>query len=478
MFSCFAFCKGEIISVTLRKFTAANFAAVKKRIEMKFYNREKELARLAEIRERAFSNHSQLTVVTGRRRIGKTKLILRSCEDTPTVYLFVSRNNEASLCRMFSASIRTALDVPVPDSIQSFVDLFAQIMMLGQVRKFNLVIDEFQELYNINSSIFSGLQDVWDRFKDISHVNFIASGSVYTLMHKIFLDYGEPLYGRCDTVIKLHPFSTSVLRAIMDDCCPGYANDDLLALYTITGGVPKYVELLMDRQAYTVADMMRCVLEENSIFLEEGVVLLSQEFGKKYGNYFSILAAIASGRNISAEIAQAVGEASVGGMLGRLENDYELVSRRRPVMSKERSQNVRYEIADNFLRFWFRYVAKNQDLVQIGQNEALIGIALADYSTYSGLTLERWFRQKLEESGLYRSVGCWWNNSKGASVDQSEVDIVAMPVDKSKAVYVAEVKRQSKNFKPELFKEKVKHLRDKILHGSIVECALLTLEDM
>ena len=67
---------------------------------MKFYNREKELLQLAEIRQRSFDSHSQMTVVTGRRRIGKTKLILKSCEHTPAVYLIVSRNNEATLRQM------------------------------------------------------------------------------------------------------------------------------------------------------------------------------------------------------------------------------------------------------------------------------------------------------------------------------------------------------------------------------------------
>lgn len=184
---------------------------------MKFHNREKELKQLAEIRQRSFDNHSQLTVITGRRRIGKTKLILKSCENTPTVYLFVSCNNEAVLCQMFAQSVTNSLNIPFPKGIRSFVELFAQIMIIGRSENFNLVIDEFQELYNINPGIFSGIQDIWDRFKDSTHVNFIASGSVYTLMHKIFLDYNEPLYGRCDTVMKIRPFDTSVLREILQE---------------------------------------------------------------------------------------------------------------------------------------------------------------------------------------------------------------------------------------------------------------------
>ena len=445
---------------------------------MKFYNREKELQQLAEIRQRSFDNHSQMTVITGRRRIGKTKLIMKSCDDTPTVYLFVSRNNETTLCTQFSAAVRHSLDSYVPDGIRSFVQLFEQIMVIGRSMAFNLVIDEFQEFFNINPSVFSGIQDVWDRYKDSTHVNFIASGSVYTLMHRIFLDYKEPLYGRCDTIIKLRPFSTDVMRHILSDYHPGYNNDDLLALFTVTGGVPKYIELLIDRGAFTVNDIIDRVMEENSIFLEEGTILFAQEFGKKYGNYFSILSAIASGRNTVPEIVQSVGDTSIGGMLSRLEDDYELIVKKRPVMSKERSQNVRYEIADNFLRFWFRYVARNQNLLQMGLNDRLRDIAIADYPTYSGLTLEEWFRLKLKESGRYSTVGSWWNTTKGGKSEQSEVDIVALPVNDNEPAFVAEIKRQRKNFRPEWFASKVEHLQDKILHGYKIDSRLLSLEDM
>lgn len=445
---------------------------------MKFYNRENELEQLSRIRQRSFGNHSQMTVITGRRRIGKTKLILKSCEDSTTVYLFVSRSSETTLCKQFSDTVRQSLRAYVPDGITSFVQLFEQIMVIGKTESFNLVIDEFQEFFNINSSIFSGMQDVWDRYKDTTNVNFIVSGSVYTLMRRIFMEYKEPLYGRCDTIIRLRHFSTSVLTLILSDYYPEYTNDDLLALYTITGGVPKYVELLMERDAFTVNDMIRQVTCENSIFLDEGLILLSQEFGKKYGNYFSILSAIASGRNTAQQIAQAVGDTNIGGMLMRLEEDYEIISKKRPILSKERSQNVRYEITDNFLRFWFRYVNRNQNLIQMGLNDKLADITIADYPTYSGLMLEMWFRQKFMEEGQYCNIGSWWNTSKGNNVEQQEVDIIAIPVDKSDPVLVAEVKRQAKNFKPEWFNEKVKHISDKILHGYKISPCLLTLDDM
>jgi len=444
---------------------------------MKFYDRTKEIERLAKIRDFAFNNHSQMTVLTGRRRIGKTKLILKSCEGTPTVYLFVSRNSEAALCQKFVTVVRKTLDVFIPDGVSSFVSLFEVLMNVGKSKAFNLVIDEFQEFFYINPAVYSGMQDVWDRYKDVARVNFIASGSVFTLMHRIFLEYREPLYGRCDCIIKLQPFTTETLKEIMRDYNPNYVNDDLLALYTFTGGVPKYVELLLDRGCFTMQDMVNCIIQEDSIFIEEGNILLIQEFGKKYGSYYSILSAIASGRNTPAEISAALGGVSVGGLLQRLETDYDAVVRRRPILAKEGSQTVRYEIADNFLKFWFRYVVKNQDLVQSGLFDVLVATVVDDYPAYSGLVLEQYFRDKLRESGLYRNVGSWWNTQKGKGTAQNEIDIVAISAD-NKDVFIAEVKRQRKSFKPELLDEKVEAIRTKLFFKKRISTACLTLDDM
>lgn len=444
---------------------------------MKFYNRKQELELLARTREVAFKNHSQMTALTGRRRIGKTKLILKSCENTPTVYLFVRRSNEATLCSQFAETVNRSLNTYVSSEITSFISLFETLMAVGQNLPFNLVIDEFQEFFYINPSIYSGIQDVWDRYKDKTHVNFIASGSVYTLMHRIFMEYKEPLYGRCDSIIKLKPFTTTVLKQILSDYHPHYTNDDLLALYTLTGGVPKYIELLLDKGCFTIHGMIDAVIQENSIFLEEGNVLLIQEFGKKYGNYYAILSAIASGRNTASEISEAIGNASVGGLLQRLEEDYEVIAKKRPILAKEGTQSVRYEITDNFLRFWFRYIVKYQDYVQTGLFVQLAEIVKADYPTYSGLTLERYFREQLREKQVYKNIGSWWESSKGREVDQNEIDIVAISADSPK-VFIAEVKRQRKNFKPEQFQQKVEAIRAKLFFKNEIETACLTLEDM
>lgn len=449
----------------------------KKHTHMKFYNREEELKVLREVQEQSFNDHSRFTVVTGRRRVGKTKLILKSCEEQPTVYLFVARKNEGELCSKFAQVISQSLNIHFSDGSGMFINIFTSLMELGKYRKFNLIIDEFQEFFYINESVFSEMQDVWDRYKDSTHINLIVSGSVYTLMHRIFKDAREPLYGRADRNLKIMPFTTSVLKNIIADFNPNYTNEDLLALYTFTGGVPKYVELLLEAGAYTMPNMIEFMIRPGSFFLDEGDYLLIQEFGKKYGNYYSILASIASGRNTMADILATFTGRSIGGQMKRLEDDYAVIRRKRPILSKEGTQNVRYEIADNFLRFWFRYINRNQDFIESGNLNGLAELIKSDYSTYSGMVLERYFRQQLSEQMFYRNIGSWWETSKGKDIAQNEVDIVAIYAS-NKKVLIGEVKRLRKNFKPRLLQQKVEFLRTKLFYNYEIETKCFTIDDM
>lgn len=179
---------------------------------MKFYNRENELAELKRIQRLSFEENSRLTVITGRRRIGKTSLIMKAVDEMPTVYLFVGRKNEATLCSEFIPLISGALNIFVPAEIRSFSSLFQYMMEIAGQRAFNLVIDEFQEFYNINNSIYSDIQNIWDRYRKETKMNLIVCGSIYSLMNKIFQNNKEPLFGRADNIIKLSPFSLPVLK--------------------------------------------------------------------------------------------------------------------------------------------------------------------------------------------------------------------------------------------------------------------------
>lgn len=431
---------------------------------------------LHRIQTLSFADHSRMTVITGRRRIGKTSLAVEATKgEHPTVYLFVGRKNEAALCAEFSQLVSSTLGSYIPTETKNFRSLFQMIMEIAKTMKFNLIIDEFQEFEKINPSVFSDVQNIWDQYRKDTNVNLILMGSVFSMMHRIFEGAKEPLFGRADNIIRLTGFGTDTLKEVMRDYRPGYDNDELLALYSITGGVPKYVELLCENTDLSIDGMLDYIIRDNSPLTDEGKNILIEEFGKDYGIYFSILSCIASGVNAQSDIEAALGGISIGGQLRRLIDDYSLISRHRPLMSKERTQAVRYEINDNFFKFWFRYFDKNQSIVEIRNFVLLRQIIRADYPTFSGQMLERYFRLKMMESHDFSAIGAWWERKKGK--EANEIDIIGIMADGKKAL-VAEVKRQRRNYDHKAFMAKVDRVRAAILSGYEIEARLFTLEDM
>lgn len=162
--------------------------------------------------------------------------------------------------------------------------------------------------------------------KNQSKINLILCGSVYSLMTKIFQNAKEPLFGRATASIRLKPFDIQTIKSILKDHHPHYTAEDLLAFYTFTGGVAKYVELFVKAAAFTKEQMLDLILMENSLFLNEGKAVLIDEFGKDYGNYFSILSLIASSKTARSEI-ESIMQGSIGGYLDKLENEFGLIKK-------------------------------------------------------------------------------------------------------------------------------------------------------
>ena len=439
---------------------------------MKFYDRENEMHMLHEI-ESATHEGSRMTVLMGRRRIGKTKLLIRASEGKPAVYFFVSRKSESILCSQFVEEAERELGMPI-GAYHRLADLLEHLMRLSQSMPFTLIIDEFQELLNIDASIIGDIQRVWDPNKDRSRINLLLSGSVDSMMHRIFEDNKEPLFSRASNIIHIHAFRTDVLKEILRDCNAHYTNEDLLALYSFTGGVAWYVELLMDARAFTYKKMVDAIFRENSLFINEGKNLLIEEFGKDYSVYFSILECIARGVNTRGEITAAVGLNEIGGYLSKLENSYSIIRQMRPIFSKASSKTVRYYIADNFLTFWFRFFHKYMGYIESGSIELLKQTFLRDYPTFSGTMLERYFRQKASESGRYTHIGNFWDR-KG----EHEIDLI-LANELDKTVKVGEVKRHAKNISPTLLQDKADYFL--ILHPQLqsyrMDLFQLDLQDM
>ena len=415
---------------------------------MRFFDRETEFEKLGEIEELSYEV-SQFTIITGRRRIGKTEMVKKFYENKTMLYFFVARKAEADLCDIFIDEIRIKLNVPILDGNgKSFAMVFKYIMELSQTQHITLFIDEFQDFYRVNPSIYSDMQNIWDSYKNKAHINLIVAGSVNTLMNKIFKDKKQPLFGRQTDTIHVRPFSPSVLKEIMSEYCPGYKKSDLLALYTLTGGVAKYVELFIDKKKYTEKKMLDMFFERDSFFLPEGKNMLVDEFGKDYGIYFSILTLIAQGRNTRSDLESALNIKELSGYLKNLTEEYGLISKMQPIYEKSANKNVHYAIDDQFLKFWFRFVYKYTHIIEAGGNERLRAIAERDFTTISGKSLESYFTEVLKETGLYTRLG-YWHDRKG----ENEIDIIAEDEVDNNLEFI-EVKRQARNFDEDILKAK------------------------
>lgn len=438
---------------------------------MKFYDRESEQEILRNVLRQS-RREARMTVLMGRRRIGKTELSLR-CGDDTVLYFFVGKKAEALLCQDYVREIREKLNVPLLGQPTSFSDVFRFVLQLSESRPFTLIIDEFQNFLKVNPTIFSDMQRDWDLNKSRSRLNLIISGSVFTLMKKIFEDYEEPLFGRANEKMTLQPFATDVLKQILSDFNPQYAAEDLLALYSITGGVPWYVSLLLDSGQTDKDDMLAALTAANSPFLNEGKNILIEEFGTDYVTYFSILTCIANGMKTRAEIESELGNNNIGPYLVKLEDYYRIITKSLPIFAKENSKKVRYALSDCFLTFWFRFFYKYQALVENNALKALDDIVRRDYDSVSGFMLERYFSKKFQEEGRY-IVGKWWDR-KG----ENEIDLVVVDEIKGK-VSIYEIKKDKSRYSEALLAAKVEAMLTAVpeLRKMQLSLGCLSLEDM
>ena len=434
---------------------------------MKFYNREKELQNLKDIQISSLES-SKMTVIVGRRRIGKTKLIKEAYPEK--VYLFVSKKNETLLCAEFVDIIEATLEVKVFGEFKSFKNLFEYLINLSITTPFTLVIDEFQEFLQINNSVYSDMQNIWDEYKDKSKMNLVLSGSIYSLMKKIFEDKKEPLFGRANNKIHLKSFTVDTLKNILEENHPIYENKDLLSFYIFTGGVAKYVEIFVEKKAFSFEEQLDIIFDDFSLFLEEGKNLLIEEFGKEYTTYFSILSLIASSKTARTEIESVLGK-NIGGYLEKLENDYTLIRKVKPFFAKEGSRTVKYEIIDNYFNFWFRFIYKYKSAIEIENYEFVKDIVKRDFSVYSGKFLEKYFRDKIKLEKQYSKIGTYWEKA-----NLNEIDIIAINELDKKAL-ICEVKINPRKIDIDILKNKAIKL-EKVLKSYNIEYKGLSLIDM
>lgn len=445
---------------------------------MRFYDRESELAVLREMRMQS-GQGGRMTVITGQRRVGKTRVIREAFGDgfggtfgeasetvpetvfgpvsenilgrTDLVYFFVARKSEALLCEEFVRIIQDCLGIKIIGSLTSFAQVFEYLLEQSIQRPFTLAIDEFQEFLTINPAVYSEMQHLWDTYKARARLNLVLCGSIFSLMQRLFENSNEPLFGRADRKIVMKPLGVPILRRILEDHHPAYSPKDLLVFFLLTGGIAKYVELLVDQDALAADTMLDAVLNEHSFFLYEGRDVLIDEFGRDHATYFSILSLLAGSRTGRSEMESALGK-NIGGHLDRLEKDYNIIHKVRPLFAKPGSRFQKYAMDDNFLNFWFRFVFKNLSAVEMGNLGYVRRVVERDLDTYSVPFLEKYFIRLLEQSGRFNRIGPSWERGNA-----NEIDIVAVN-DLERKLLFAEVKLNKANIRHTELRAKARNI--------------------
>lgn len=437
---------------------------------MRFYDREKETKILKE-NEAQSRRSAVFTVLMGRKRVGKTTLIKTALKDCEYAYLLITDNSEAVLCQHFKQALEEQLGIHIDGAINQFCDLLEVVMKESLNRHFTIVFDEFQTLQKVNPAIFRTTKKLWNRYHNSSHLHLITLCSIQPPTRHIFEDTNGQFHGRPSTILTLKPFTIKVLRQIFHDYCHDYQNEDLLCLFMITGGVPKYVELLMDAGCFTKEKMLDFVCTQNSYFINEGNDIVSQLFGDKSVEYFSVLHLIASSLDTFHDNGTMM-QKKLSVYLEDLEKNYQLVSCQKPLFTKAKNPVTAFEISDQFLRFWFYFIGPYQSYVEQGQLSLVREKIDEYYNSFTGRTLEQYFRALAMESGRYTLVGGWWS-SKG----KYEIDMIALN-ESNHTGLVTEIKRNRHNISLTKLKEKVNALPHKSFDDYRLTLRALSIKDM
>ena len=334
----------------------------------RFVDREQEMETLQSEYNR---DGSALVVLYGRRRVGKTTLISEFIKDKNALFFLASEEAEAQNRNAFKEKVAEFIDSDLLRSadIKSWDVLFKSVMDTPFESKPVIVLDEFQYLGKANHAFPSVFQKIWEEILKDKSVMVILCGSLISMMESQTLAYGSPLYGRRTAQIRLQQIPFGYYH----DFFPGKSRRELIEMYAVTGGVPKYIELFSEsRDIYSA--IQKCVLNRSGYLYDEPHFLLQQEV-TEVGSYFSIIKAIAAGNSKLSAIS-AVLEIKATGLTKYLKTliDLDILEREVPITedNPEKSKRGLYKIKDNYLRFWFAFVYPNMSFIESGHSRVVM----------------------------------------------------------------------------------------------------------
>jgi len=409
---------------------------------MKFVNRELELRQIKEAID--LSKNKLFTVaLQGLRRIGKTRLLLEVLREED-LYFFVNKNKESqSLLTEYQEILKEKKIINEIEMVRTWDDFFRILF-----ERFTgvLVFDEFQNFTSIDNSVFGILQKQIDLHEKKKGIVLFFSGSTIGLMKKLFSDNKEPLYGRIKRKMNLQPFTLRDCITLCDEL--RIRNfEEVIELYTLFGGFVKYYVSIEDERLEgkdTQSILHKFFLDTNATLEEEIIQILSLEFGKRAGTYYSILTAIAQGNTKISEIASYLRkkETSLTRQLHELVNYFEIVGVETTVIQEKNLYYIRHPL----MNFWFRFFYKHLSLYKRRDGDLIIAIK-TQLPSFFGKGFEIVCREFFADNPLFSfsKIGRQWGKIRGAPKGRNtyEIDLVALN-EKTKEILFGECKWQDK----------------------------------
>ena len=388
-----------------------------------FVDRELEMETLQNEYER---DGSALVVLYGRRRVGKTTLISEFIKDKKALFFLASEEAEAQNRNAFKEKVAEFIDSDLLRSadIKSWDALFKTIMDTPFDSKPVIVLDEFQYLGKANPAFPSIFQRIWEEILKDKSVMVILCGSLISMMESQTLAYGSPLYGRRTAQIRLKQIPFGHYHEFF----PYKSRKELIEMYSVTGGVPKYIELFSESKDIYSA-IQKCVLNRSGYLYDEPHFLLQQEVSE-VGSYFSIIKAIAAGNSKLSAISSIL-EIKSTSLTKYLKTliDLDILEREVPITEEnpEKSKKGLYKIQDNYLRFWFAFVYPNMSFIESGHSRIVMNkirnslVKNHIAFVYEDVCKERMWDLNGEGAWPFNftKIGRYWDS-------KDEIDIVAL----------------------------------------------------
>lgn len=392
----------------------------------RFVDREQEMATLQSEYDR---DGSALVVLYGRRRVGKTTLISEFIKNKKALFFLASEESESQNRLAFQEKAADFLNSDLLKNVEvkSWDVLFRAIIDTHFDSKPVIVLDEFQYLGKSNPAFPSVFQRIWEEILKDRQVMVILCGSLISMMQSQTLAYDSPLYGRRTAQIRL----MQIPFAYYHQFFPDKSRKELIEMYAVTGGVPKYIELFsQSKDIYSAIE--KCVLNRSGYLYDEPHFLLQQEVSE-VGNYFSIIKAIAAGNTKLSAIAGVL-EVKSTSLTKYLKTliDLDILEREVPVTedSPEKSKKGLYKIKDNYLRFWFAFVYPNMSFIESGHGRIVMDkIRKSLVRNHIAFVYEDICRERMWEINAegvwpfyFSKLGRYWDSKE-------EIDIAAIDPD-------------------------------------------------